>query len=67
MKIIVLIIIGVIACAIFGTAFLAAIASFVFSLFMKIFNIAFQASGCLIRLGFLLLLFLLACWLAKGG
>ena len=67
MEVVVLVIIGVVVCAIFGTAFLAAIASFVFTLFMRIFNIAFQASSCLIRLGFLVLLFLLVCWLAKGG
>lgn len=36
-------------CAIFGVGFLAAIADFCYDIFMKVFNLAFGVSSCLIR------------------
>lgn len=67
MKTVLLVLLALVVCAIFGTAFLAALGKFFFDVFMKVFGFGFALSGCLIRLGALILGFLLLCMLAKGA
>ena len=61
-----LVLLAVVVGAIVGVGFLAALAKFGYDVAKKVFNIAFHASGCLIRsIALLGLLYLLA--LAFGG
>ena len=57
---------ALVVCAIFGTSFLAAIADFAFSFFMKVFNFGFALSGCLIRCAALVVGFFLLVWIAQS-
>lgn len=62
MKTVLLVLLAVVVGAIVGVGFLAALAKFGFDITKKVFNVAFQMSGCLIRsialIAFLYLLYL---------
>ena len=61
MKTVLLVLLAVVGGAIVGVGFLAALAKFGFDITKKVFNVAFQMSGCLIRsIALLGLLYLLA-------
>ena len=61
MKTALLVLVALVVGAVFGVAFLAALAKFGFDVTKKVFNVAFQASSCLIRsIALLGLLYLLA-------
>ena len=49
MKTVLLVLLALVVCAIFGTAFLAALGKFFFDIFMKVFGFGFALSGCLVR------------------
>ena len=57
MKTVLLILVALVVGAIFGVAFLAALAKFGFNVLKGIFNFSYELSGCIIR-GIALLLFL---------
>ena len=62
MKTVLLVLLAVVVGAIVGVGFLAALAKFGFDVAKHVFNVAFQASGCLVRsialIAFLYLLYL---------
>lgn len=59
MKVVFLVFVLLVVCAIFGTSFLAAIADFAYDVFMKVFKFGFEVSSCLIRTIALIFFFLL--------
>ena len=70
MKIVLIVFLLLVVCSIFGTSFLAAIASFAYDVFMKIFSFGFEVSSCLIRTIALIVGFFLLyegyAWLMSG-